>query len=81
MTTTTDETLPTKVSFNACDRAVTAMELAAEATGLSRTDTLNRAIQLYATIVHLGPWAAARVVWRERAILRRFAAEDARETA
>lgn len=73
---TTDQQL-TKVSFSAIPRAVAAMELTAEYAGLSRTDTLNRAIQLYAAIIGLSPWQALLLVWRERATLRRFAIEDA----
>ena len=65
----------TEISFNAVPRAITAMELAAENAGLSRTDTLNRAIQLYAAITRRPLWTALRIVWRERATVRRFAAE------
>lgn len=68
----------TKISFNAIPRAVTAMELAADNAGLTRTDTLNRAIQLYAAVTGRPLWTALLIVWRERANLRRFAAEDAR---
>jgi hypothetical protein len=72
---TTDPQL-TKVSFNALPRTVTAMDLAADAAGLSRTDTLNRAIQLYAATAHGSLWTAIRIIRLERATLRRFAAED-----
>jgi hypothetical protein len=72
-----DDAELTKVSFNAIPRAVTAMELAATNAGLSRTDTLNRAIQLYAAVTRRPLWTALRIVCRERATLRQFAAEDA----
>lgn len=71
---------PIKVSFNALPRAVTAMDRAAANTGLTRTDALNRAIQLYAAITGLGFWASVRLVWREMNTLRQFAAEDAKES-
>jgi len=40
----------TKVSFNAIPTAVRAIEIAAELTGDTRTDTINRAVQLYAFV-------------------------------
>jgi hypothetical protein len=63
----------TKVSFNAVPRAVTALEVVAEHAQLSRTDTLNRAIQAYAGITRMSLWQAFRLVLAERAALRRFA--------
>lgn len=41
----------TKLSFNAVPRAMAALELASERTGDNRTDTANRALQLYAAIL------------------------------
>lgn len=43
----------TKVSANFIGKSVDALDAAAEQTGDSRTDALNRAIQLYARIVQL----------------------------
>lgn len=40
----------TKVSVNMNRRAVTAYEITAELTGLSRTDVINRAVQVYALV-------------------------------
>ncbi len=40
----------TKVSANFTERSVIAMEVAAEVTGDTQTDCLNRAIQIYAYI-------------------------------
>jgi hypothetical protein len=42
---------PTKVSANLVPRAVAALDLASEITGDSRTDVLNRAVQVYAYLV------------------------------
>ena len=39
---------PTKVSANFCERAMIALEVAAELSGDNHTDCLNRAIQVYA---------------------------------
>ncbi len=68
MSTTTG---PTKVSLNMPPRAVLAVELVAEGTGVSRTDTINRAVQFYAAVTGLRWWAAVGVLWRERRVLRR----------
>lgn len=37
----------TKISFNATRKTVNALEAAAETDGFSRTDVLNRAVQVY----------------------------------
>lgn len=65
-----------KVSFNATGRAVAALQSAADHANLSRTDTLNRAVQVYAGITRLSLWQAIRLVLAERATVRRFAAEQ-----
>lgn len=44
----------TKISFNATARTVAAMDYAAERHGISATDVLNRAMQLYAGLVAAG---------------------------
>lgn len=58
MTTTPDNLKPlTKISLNMIPRAVAAIEQAADITGDSRTDVINRAVQLYAfteAIQHAG---------------------------
>jgi hypothetical protein len=54
---------------------MSALNLAADNSGLSRTDTLNRAVQVYAGITRLGLWSAVRMLLAERAAVRRFAAE------
>lgn len=41
----------TKVSANFVPRAIAALDLASEITGDSRTDVLNRAVQVYAYLV------------------------------
>ncbi len=56
MSTTLDEraetaTGLTKFTINLVRRAVRALEIATETTGDNRTDTFNRAIQVYAHIV------------------------------
>lgn len=57
MTTATTTTPPsdkkklTKVTVNLVPRAVDALNAAAEQTGDSRTDTVNRALQMYALLV------------------------------
>lgn len=74
---TTTPTDLTKVSFNAMPRTVIALESAAERAGINRTDTLNRAVQVYAFAIGLSWW---RVIWMlasERATVRRFATEAA----
>ncbi|MET0417286.1 MAG: hypothetical protein ABW022_14840 [Actinoplanes sp.] len=43
----------TKLTANMNERSMTALAAAAETTGFSRTDCLNRAIQLYAYIEKL----------------------------
>lgn len=43
----------TKLSANITDRSRMALEAAAEQTGDTQTDTVNRAIQLYAFVVKL----------------------------
>lgn len=62
----------TKITFNAVPRAVTALSLAANNAGLNRTDTLNRAIQVYSGLTRFGLWKAIRVLLAERATVRRF---------
>lgn len=63
----------TKLSFNAHTRTMTALETTADYANLSRTDTLNRAIQVYADITRFSLWQALRVLLSERAVVRRFA--------
>jgi hypothetical protein len=54
----------TKVSVNFTARSVIALDAAAANTGESRTDTINRAVQLYAAVVagHAGGFGSARHV-------------------
>lgn len=40
----------TKLTVNLVPRAVAALQAAAETTGDTRTDTVNRALQMYATL-------------------------------
>lgn len=68
----------TKVSFNASPNAMTALNTAADHANLSRTDTLNRAVQVYAGLTRLSLWQAFRLLLAERATVRGFAAEDGR---
>lgn len=70
------ETSLTKVSFNAVPNAMTALGVAADNAGLSRTDTLNRAVQTYAGMTTFGLWRAIRLLLSERKAVRRFAAEQ-----
>lgn len=42
-----------RLTVNLIPRAYTAMVLASEITGDSRTDTINRAVQLYAYVEHV----------------------------
>lgn len=44
---------PTKVTVRLTPKSVDALERAAEIGGLNRTDTINRAIQLYSYIVEM----------------------------
>jgi hypothetical protein len=69
-----DEDL-TKVSFNANSKSMTALETAADNAGLNRTDTLNRAVQIYAMVTTSSLWHAFAVLMAERSNVRRFAAE------
>lgn len=46
--TVTEPNNITKLSLNMCPRAMTAIEVAADLTGDSQTDVVNRAVQLYA---------------------------------
>jgi hypothetical protein len=57
----------TKVTVNFTARSVDALKAAAEQTGLSRTDTLNQAIQMYAHIVQIHDEGngSARLVWHD----------------
>ncbi len=66
----------TKVGFDATPRTVTALESTADRIGLSKTDTANRAIQLYAAVTGMGLLNAVRVLYGERLALRRIAAEE-----
>lgn len=43
----------TKLSFNATERTVAALHAAADMLGLSKTDTANRALQIYASLLAL----------------------------
>lgn len=66
---------PTKLSLYVIPHAMTALRVAADQTGLSRTDTANRALQVYATLIGVPWWRAIQVLFQERAQLRKFAAE------
>lgn len=60
----------TKLSVNMTARAMTSLEQAAALTGDSRTDTVNRAMQVYAAIVALAEGGGGIVdlelfVWRD----------------
>jgi hypothetical protein len=47
----TDVSDLTKLSVNLVPRALVALQLAAQTTGNSQTDTVNRALQIYAYLV------------------------------
>lgn len=48
----TDDIGPlTKVGFKAIEKTMTALNAAAETTGLSKTDTLNQSVQIYAYLL------------------------------
>jgi hypothetical protein len=68
-----------KISFNAVPRTTIALDSAAANSGLNRTDTLNRAVQIYSGITCLKFWDAFRLLLAERAAVRRFASESARK--
>lgn len=62
----TDDSKPlTNVSFIAFEKTVDALEAAADMTGDSPTDVLNRAVQLYAEVLRIdcGGLGSGRVVF------------------
>jgi hypothetical protein len=63
-----------KVRFYAAPRTMTALTVLTGRTGLTNTDTLNRATQAYASLTGLPLWQAVRVLLFERAAVRRLAA-------
>lgn len=65
----------TKLAFNAVPRAMAALHVAADQAGLSRTETANRALQLYAALIGVSWWRAIQILFQERAQVRKFAAD------
>jgi hypothetical protein len=73
----------TKLAFNATDKAMAALNEAADRTGLSRTDAANRALQLYAAVLAAEPGQALTFDEPQLGprVLAVFAADDQEATA